>query len=93
MREGILGIETDVMYQWRDLVPTYEKRLTYISDVYLKNIKVNDVKFISRINGHKEQPVKNVSLKNIVVERVEGEKVINENVENFRLKDCKVIAE
>jgi polygalacturonase len=25
---GVLGIETDVLYQWRDLVPTYEVRLT-----------------------------------------------------------------
>jgi len=83
MKEGILGIETDVLYQWRDLVPTYERRLTPISDVYLENFQTNDAKFISRILGNEELPVKNIFLKNIEVKTVEGEKYINENVLNF----------
>jgi hypothetical protein len=37
--KGILGIETDVLNQWRNLVPTYEKRLTSIKDIYLENIE------------------------------------------------------
>ena len=46
---GVLGIETDVLYQWRNLVPTYEKRLTPIQSIALHNIKAGDVKFISRV--------------------------------------------
>ena len=84
MSEGILGIETDVLYQWRDLVPTYERRLTPISDIYLENIKANDVKFISRILAQEELPVENVELKNVSAKVIEDKSFINENVVNFK---------
>ena len=85
--EGILGIETDVMYQWRNLVPTLERKLTPIKNVYLENIKATNVKFISRILAQKELPVENVFLKNIKAENISGEKDIHENVMNFERKD------
>lgn len=85
--EGILGIETDVMYQWRNLVPTLERKLTPIKNVYLENIKATNVKFVSRILGQKELPVENVFLKNIKADNVSGEKDIHENVINFERKD------
>ena len=81
--EGILGIETDVLYQWRNLVPTIEKRLTPIQNVYLENVKATNVKFISRILAQKELPVENVFLKNVTAQNVQGEKFIHENVKNF----------
>ncbi|MFB6319711.1 glycoside hydrolase family 28 protein [Saccharicrinis sp. FJH54] len=87
MREGILGIETDVLYQWRDLVPTYERRLTPKSDIFLENIQAGDVKFISRIQGQKEMPVQNVELKNVNAQTVEDEKFINKNVTNFTYRE------
>lgn len=80
---GILGIETDVLYQWRTLVPTYERRLTPIQNIYLKNLKATNVKFISRILGQKELPIKNVSLKNVSADLVTDKKSIHENVVNF----------
>jgi len=81
---GVLGIETDVLYQWRTLVPTYERRLTPIRNVYLSNITATDVQFVSRILGQKELPVQNVSLKNIAVGKVEEQKHIHENVVGFK---------
>ncbi|HET7898942.1 MAG TPA: glycoside hydrolase family 28 protein, partial [Flavisolibacter sp.] len=80
---GVLGIETDVLYQWRDLVPTYEKRLTPIKNIYLDHITAKEVKFVSRILGQKEVAVENVSLKNISTGTVEEKKYINENVVKF----------
>lgn len=80
---GILGIETDVLYQWRTLVPTYKRRLTPIQDIYLKNLKATNVKFISRILGQKELPIKNVSLKNVSADLVADKKKIHENIVNF----------
>ena len=85
--EGILGIETDVMYQWRNLVPTIERKLTPIKNVYLENINATNVKFISRILAQKELPVENIFLKNIKAENVSGEKDIHENVVNFERRD------
>lgn len=80
---GVLGIETDVLYQWRNLVPTIERRLTPISDIYLENIEAGDVKFVSRILGDKELPVERVSLKNVSAETIEQQRHIHENVNGF----------
>lgn len=80
---GILGIETDVLYQWKNLVPTVVRKLTPISNIYLENIKAKKVKFISNIQGQKELPVENVFLKNITADSVQGQKHIHENVINF----------
>ena len=79
---GVLGIETDVLYQWRTLVPTYEKRLTPIKDIFLANIEATEVKFVSRILGQKELPVENVSLRKITTGTVHEKKHIHENVKN-----------
>ena len=84
MDMGVLGIETDVLYQWRDLVPTIERRLTPIKDIYLENIKATNVKYIAQILGHFELPVENVSLKNVKADTVRDEKkYIQEHVLNF----------
>jgi len=81
---GILGIDTDVLYQWKNLVPTVERRLTPISDIYLTNVKSKSVKFVSKIKGEKELPIKNIFLKNVTADTILGnEKNIHENVVNF----------
>lgn len=80
---GILGIETDVLYQWRDLVPTIERRLTPIKDIYLENFTVSNVKYISKIVGQKELPIENVFLKNVSADTIQDKKHIHENVINF----------
>lgn len=84
---GILGIETDVLYQWRDLVPTIERKLTPIKNVYLENVKATDVKFVSRILGQKELPVENIFLKNVHAAVVQEKEYIHENVVNFENKN------
>ncbi|MFV8375094.1 glycoside hydrolase family 28 protein [Flavobacterium sp. LB1P71] len=81
--QGILGIETDVLYQWRDLVPTIERRLTPINNIYLENISATNSKFISRILGQKELPIENVFLKNVRADKIQGDNSIHENVLNF----------
>lgn len=80
---GILGIETDVMYQWRDLVSTIERRLTPISDIFLENVTAGDVQFIARILGQAELPVQNVYLKNVQANTIQENDYIQENVSNF----------
>jgi polygalacturonase len=77
---GVLGIETDVLYQWRTLVPTYERRLTPIKDIFLDHIDASNVKFVSRILGQKELPIEHVTLKNITTGTILGKKYIHEHV-------------
>ena len=86
MRDGILGIETDVLYQWRNLVPTYEKRLTHISDLYLSNIQADTVKFISRILGQAELPVKKIRLEKVQANEVIDQDYIHENLLDFQVR-------
>ncbi len=83
---GIVEIDTDVLYQWRDLVPTYERRLTEIKDVFIENIDAENVQFISKINGTEELPVENVILTNVNVNTVREQKIQNKNVRDFEIK-------
>ncbi|MFY0714929.1 glycoside hydrolase family 28 protein [Seonamhaeicola sp. NFXS20] len=80
--KGILGIDMDVLYQWRNLVPTYERKLTPIGRIYLEDIKATDVKFISKIIEQEELPVNTVVLKRIQCDTIQGNVYIKENVSN-----------
>ncbi|OQP52682.1 hypothetical protein [Niastella populi] len=77
---GVLGIETDVLYQWRTLVPTYEKKVTPIKNVFLENVSAGEVKFVSRVLGQKDSPVAHVSLKNVTTGSVLEKKHIHEHL-------------
>lgn len=84
---GVVGIETDVLYQWRNLVPTIEKRLTPISNIYFKNLKTTQVKYLYNFLGNKELPIRNVQLKNIVSDTITGDiKAISENIVGLKVK-------
>jgi len=80
---GILGIETNVLYQWKNLVPTVEVRLTPIENVFLDQVTAREVKFISRILGEKKLPVKNISLKKVAATSITESESIHENVTGF----------
>ena len=83
VKGGALSIETDVLYQWKDLVPTYERRLTQISDIYLSDIHLNQADFICNIEGQAEMPVKNVQLTNVTADQLTKDAISNVNVEGF----------
>ena len=63
----VAEIDTDVLYQWRDLVPTYKDTLTRINDIYLSNIEVDSAKAIYDFHGDERMPIRNVVLRNINV--------------------------
>lgn len=83
---GAFGIDTNVLYQWKDLVPTYERRLTAISDITMENIRLQKGEFISRITAQEEMPVRNISLINVKVDSLSGEELIHENVIGFKME-------
>ncbi|WP_435132152.1 glycoside hydrolase family 28 protein [Formosa sp. A9] len=83
VKNGILGIETDVLYQWRDLVPTIERKLTPIQDVFLSNIKASNVDYVSRILGQEELPIKHVVLQNVVADTIRSQNHIHEHILDF----------
>ncbi len=80
---GILSVETDVLYQWRTLMPTDERRLTPIAGLHVSNVKVAEAKFVCQIKGQAELPVRDVRLRALRVRQLRGAPVITENVEGF----------
>ncbi len=67
---GVLGIKTDRLYQWRDIVPTYEVRLTKISEINLKNIEIEEANIAIDITGEAKLPIENINLENIKVHKI-----------------------
>jgi polygalacturonase len=83
IKGGVLAVETDVLYQWKNLLPTYERRLTPIEGLHVSNITVGEAKFVCLIKGEREAPVRNVSMRGVRVEKITGTAVTTENVEGF----------
>lgn len=83
IKEGILGIDTDVLYQWRNLVPTHMRKLTSIQEVFLNQVKAKSGKFVAKINGNNELPVRNIRLKQVSMVQVSEEKIQKKNVLGF----------
>ncbi|RZL47281.1 MAG: glycoside hydrolase family 28 protein [Pedobacter sp.] len=81
--QGILGIETNVLYQWKTLVPTVIKKLTPIKDIYLENITAGNVKFVSRLLGEPTLPIEHVVLKNVKATTITDKVSIHSNVKSF----------
>lgn len=83
VKDGILGIDTDVLYQWRTLVPTRIKKTTPIQHIFLENIETKNGKFISKISGNPDELVKNISLKNVKLEQASEELHQHKFVQEF----------
>lgn len=66
----LLEIDTDVLYQWKNLVPTYEERITRIEGIYMKNVTCDSTDGVYEIKGDARLPVKNVRISTIRVDKV-----------------------
>jgi polygalacturonase len=80
---GVLAVETDVLYQWKTLMPTIERRLTPIQGLHVSGIEVADAGFVCHIAGEAEMPVRDVTLRDIRVRTVQGTPFKTENVQGF----------
>ena len=68
--QRVLEVDTDVLYQWRDLVPTYEERITRIDGLHMSNIECDRTEAIYDLKGNSKLPANNVVMKNISVGEV-----------------------
>ncbi len=83
IREGILGIDTDVLYQWRTLVPTVVRKLTPIQDIRLENVKAVEAKFLAKIRGNAELPVRSIRLDKVTLTKSSEEKIQTQYVKGM----------
>ena len=77
-------IDTDVLYQWKDLVPTYERKLTRIKGIHMKNVHCKSADAIYELKGEKEEPIRDVFIENVKVDTVRQFVNRIENVEGLR---------
>ena len=87
---GVFGIETDVLYQWRYLVPSYEERITTIRGIRVRNVKVGETATPFRILGDELKPVKDIFLDNIAIDTVRGQKNRYENAQNVKETNIRI---
>ena len=80
-------VDTEVLYQWKDLVPTYETRITRIDGIHAKNIHCQSADAIYELKGDARLPIRNVFVENVKVDTVR--QFINRlsNVENFQANE------
>lgn len=64
---SVFEIDTDVLYQWRDIVPTFETKITRIRNIALKNAECTQTDCIYDIKGDSRDPVQGITLENIHV--------------------------
>ena len=89
---GVLGIDTDVLYQWRDLVPTYEEKLTSIRGIHVKNVTVEETGSTPfKIAGDARLPVRDVFLENITVQKAHGEASSFKNAEGVHESGVRIV--
>ncbi|WP_457420965.1 glycoside hydrolase family 28 protein [Roseateles sp. P5_E7] len=70
---SVLDVDTDVLYQWRTLMPTLEKRLTPVDGLFVSDIEAGEAKHVSRLRGEEALPVRGVSVKRVRVDKLLGE--------------------
>lgn len=80
---GVLSVETDVLYQWRTLMPTYVRAVTAIEGLHVSQVRVDEAKFLCRIAAEAEAPVNNVTLRDIQVKTLLEAPVTTQNVTGF----------
>lgn len=83
----VLEIDTDVLYQWKDLVPTYEERITRIDGIFMENVSCKSADAIYELKGDAKLPVRNVVIKNVEVGEVKEFVKKVSHVENVVVKN------
>ena len=82
---ALLNIETDVLYQWAKY-PTYEKRITDIDGITLRNCHLKKAQHLLNLQGDERKPIKNVILENVTLDECTGEKFRIKNA-NYKFRD------
>ena len=83
----VVGLYSDVLYQMRNIVPTFKKSLTPITNIFVNNVTTANADAVYEILGSAELPIRNVNLKNISVKKVNQffsytENIIDLNTDN-----------
>lgn len=87
--QRVLEVDTDVLYQWRDLVPTYKDSITRIDGIHVDSILCERTEAIYDLKGDSRLPMRNIEISNVRVGEVTkfvGNVVHAEQVEETNLQ-------
>ena len=84
---SVLEIDTDVLYQWRDIVPTFETAITKIRNITIRNANAKQANIIYDLKGDERDPIQGVNIENVHVERVTGSLNNAVNVKDLNVKN------
>lgn len=80
---SLLAVETDVLYQWRTLLPTYVRKLTPIEGLYVSDVRVEEAKHLCLIKAEADMPVKTVSLYRLGAKALTDTAIQTQNVQGL----------
>lgn len=83
----MLEIDTDILYQWRTIVPTFETAVTDINNITLRNASCDAADAVYILHGDVRKPINGVTVENVHVgELIKFENAID-NVTNLRVSN------
>ena len=83
----VFEIDTDVMYQWRDIVPTFETRITRIRNITVRNARAEQSEAVYQLRGDSREPIDGVVIEDVRVGRLTGFENQVENVHDLRVRN------
>lgn len=86
----IFAIDTDVMFQYRTLLPTFEVRKTLIHDIEVRDVGADWTEKVCEILGDSVEPVRSVTLKNVKAGEVTCEYSRISNVIDLKMDNITV---
>lgn len=85
--QRVLEIDADVLYQWKDLVPTYKDSITDIENINISNVVCTRTQAIYDLKGDERRPARNIGIRNIKVGKVSRFVGNVRNVENVEVSN------
>lgn len=83
----VFEIDTDVLYQWRDIVPTFETRITRIRNITIRNAQATQSEAVYQLRGDSREPIDGVVIDNIHVGLLTDFENQVENVRNLKVSN------
>ena len=88
----VFEIDTDVLYQWRDIVPTFETRITRIRNISILHAEAEQSEAVYELRGDARDPIDGIRIEDIHVKRLTKFDNNAEYVRNLTVRNIQVNA-
>lgn len=83
----MLEIDTDVLYQWKDLVPTYETAVTRIENIRMNRVECDTTRAMIDLKGDARLPIRHIDVRNLHAKAVTEFIEHTEHIEDLRTEN------